>query len=57
MQAHHTQRYMQLMSSKDDVLHEWITHVRQQVPYAADMPLPALVNTLPLFYDHLVALA
>lgn len=57
MQAHHTQRYMQLMASKDDVLHEWITHVRQQVPYAADMPLPALVNTLPLFYDHLVALA
>jgi len=39
---------------KDEVLADWLAQVKKQIPYACSMPLPALINTLPDFYEHLV---
>lgn len=46
-------RFALLMSKKDEVLADWLAQVRQQIPYACSIPLPALLNTLPEFYEHL----
>jgi len=50
----HSLRLARLLSAKDEVLTTWLAQVRQQIPYACSISLPALVNTLPAFYEHLV---
>lgn len=47
-------RFALLVSMKDEVLANWLAQVKKQIPYAFSIPLPALVNTLPEFYEHLV---
>ena len=47
-------RFAQLLGTKDEVLVNWLVLVRKQIPHACSMPLPALINTLPEFYEHLV---
>jgi signal transduction histidine kinase len=54
MLTQHSPRFAQLLATKDEVLAHWLAQVRQQIPYACSVPLPALVNTLPEFYEHLV---
>jgi signal transduction histidine kinase len=54
MLIQHSRRFAQLVSTRDEVLARWLDQVRQQIPYACSVPLPALVNTLPQFYEHLV---
>jgi len=54
MLTQHSPRFVQLMSSKEEILAGWLAQVRKEIPYACSMPLPALVNTLPEFYEHLV---
>jgi len=49
-----SRRFAQLLGTQDEVLACWLAQVRQQIPYACCVPLPALVNTLPEFYEHLV---
>lgn len=55
MLANHTPRYLQLMTVKDHVFEDWLVRVRDEVPYAAGMSSVALLDTLPAFYDFLVA--
>lgn len=55
MLANHTPRYMQLMTVKDHVFQSWLVRVCAEVPYAAGMSPVALLDTLPAFYDFLVA--
>ena len=54
MSAQHSVRLTQLLSAKDEVLAAWLAAVRKEIPYACSISLPALVNTLPAFYEHLV---
>lgn len=54
MSIQHTPRVTQLLFAEGEVMADWLARVRQQIPYACSLPLPALVNTLPLFYEHLV---
>ncbi|TQK01269.1 sensor histidine kinase KdpD [Herbaspirillum sp. SJZ107] len=54
MSAPHTLRFEQLAATKDAVLAAWLDQVRSEIPYAASVPLPSLVNTMPLFFEHLV---
>jgi len=54
MVTQHALRLTQLLSAKDEVLAAWLAQVRRQIPYACSIPLPALINTLPAFYEHLV---
>lgn len=56
MSTQREERLVQLLAIRDDVLACWLTRVRADIPYAASMPLPALVNTLPTFYDHLATI-
>lgn len=54
MSAQHSPRYVQLMSTQDQVFADWLAQVRAAIPYACSIPRPALINTLPLFFEHLV---
>jgi signal transduction histidine kinase len=42
---------------QDEVLTEWVAKVRANVKRAEGLATPVLVNTLPMFYKHLAALA
>jgi len=55
MPTQHTPRCTQLMATRDDMLHCWLDRIRQQIPDAACLAPAILVNTLPTFYEHLVA--
>jgi len=48
------QRYQQLFAAKDEILSAWLSQVKIEIPYACALPHQALINTLPLFFDHLV---
>jgi signal transduction histidine kinase len=54
MSAQHSPRYLQLVSTQEDVFADWLEQVRTEIPYACSISRPALVNTLPLFFEHLV---
>jgi len=54
METPQSLRLSRLLAVQDVVLASWLEQVRAQIPYACSMPLPALVNTLPAFYEHLV---
>jgi signal transduction histidine kinase len=54
MLIQHAPRCARILATKDEVLADWLAQVRQQIPYASSMPLPALINTLPDFFEHLV---
>lgn len=53
-----TQSYSeQVPQLQDEVLTEWLAAVRHEVKRAELIPEPILVNTMPMFYKHLAALA
>jgi len=54
MLGQHSLRYVQLMSTQEQVFADWLAQVHAVIPYACSIPRPALINTLPLFFEHLV---
>ena len=46
-----------LLALRDAVFQEWLNTVRTRVASAQKLPTPLLVDTLPIFYEHLCAVA
>lgn len=57
MLAQHAARFEQLLSAKDQILSTWLAQVKLEIAYACALPHKALINTLPVFFDHLVLTA
>lgn len=54
MLNYQSHRFAQLIATKDEVITQWLIEVKKHVPYACSIRLPALINTLPDFYEHLI---
>ncbi|HEX8603576.1 MAG TPA: hypothetical protein VF774_13095, partial [Pseudoduganella sp.] len=50
-----TDLHQRLLALRDAVFQEWLTTVRAHVDCAQKLPTPVLVDTLPVFYEHLCA--
>lgn len=52
-----TELHQRLLALRDAVFQEWLTTARARIAHAQKLPTPLLVDTLPVFYEHLCAIA
>ncbi|MFB9289468.1 sensor histidine kinase [Pseudoduganella plicata] len=52
-----TDLHQRLMLLRDTVFASWLAAVREQVRFAHELPAPLLLDTLPIFYEHLCSVA
>ncbi|GGX94573.1 hypothetical protein GJV26_26160 [Massilia dura] len=52
-----TDLHQRLLALRDTVFQEWLNAVRTRVSHAQKLPTALLVDTLPVFYEHLCAVA
>jgi hypothetical protein len=50
------QNFDTMRAVRDEVFVTWVQHVHDKVRRAQSVAVPVLVDTLPVFYDHLAAL-
>lgn len=55
--VHTLDLHQRLMLLRDTVFAAWLDAVREQVRFAQALPAPLLLDTLPIFYEHLCSVA